>query len=82
VIYPALGNLFIGVLLGSSLGSVVSVFELTGWMEITGSSTYRFFESFLIAGCVYIVLCQVVNVARLMTGHYLFGSQVRARYVR
>lgn len=79
VIYPALGNLFIGALLGSSLASVVSVFDLTGWMEITGDSTYRFFETFVIAGITYIVLCQMVNVARLTVGRYLFGAQPRAR---
>jgi His/Glu/Gln/Arg/opine family amino acid ABC transporter permease subunit len=81
-IYPALGNLFIGVLLGSSLASVVTVFDLSNWMWVTGSTTFRFFETFLVAGFVYIVLCQIVNVARLIVGQRVFGSPLDARQFR
>ncbi len=81
-IYPALGNMFIGVLLGSSLASVVTVFDLSNWMWVTGSTTFRFFETFLVAGFVYIVLCQIVNVARLIVGQRVFGSPLDARQFR
>ena len=81
-IYPALGNMFIGVLLGSSLASVVTVFDLSNWMWVTGSTTFRFFETFLVAGFVYIVLCQIVNVVRLIVGQRVFGSPLDARQFR
>ena len=50
VTYPALGNVFIQVLLGSSLASVVAVSEIADWMQSAGSQTFRFFETFAVAG--------------------------------
>jgi polar amino acid transport system permease protein len=74
VVYPALGNTFIQLLLGSSLASVVAVSEIADWMQNAGSQTFRFFETFAVAGGVYVVLCQCINVARLVVGKYLFRS--------
>lgn len=74
VAYPALGNVFIQVLLGSSLASVVAVSEIADWMQNAGSQTFRFFETFAVAGGVYVVLCQCINVTRVVLGRYLFRS--------
>jgi polar amino acid transport system permease protein len=75
IVYAPLGNVIIQILLGSSLASVVSVAELSDWMQNTGSRTFRFFETFAIAGVVYIVLCQTVNIGRVLTGRMLFRWQ-------
>jgi His/Glu/Gln/Arg/opine family amino acid ABC transporter permease subunit len=74
IAYAPLGNVFIQILLGSSLASVVSVAEVSDWMQNTGSQTFRFFETFAIAGVVYIVMCQIINVGRILTGRLLFRS--------
>jgi polar amino acid transport system permease protein len=74
IAYPALGNTFIQVLLGSSLASAVAVSEIADWMENAGSQTFRFFETFAVAGGVYIVLCQCINLARVIVGRLLFRS--------
>jgi His/Glu/Gln/Arg/opine family amino acid ABC transporter permease subunit len=74
VTYPSLGNIFIQVLLGSSLASVVAVSEIADWMQNAGSQTFRFFETFAVAGGVYILLCQGINIARIVIGKYLFKS--------
>ena len=74
VVYAPLGNVFIQILLGSSLASVVSAPEITDWMENAGSQSFRFFETFAIAGLVYIVLCQLVNLGRIMAGRLLFRT--------
>jgi polar amino acid transport system permease protein len=73
-IYASLGNLFVQVLLGSSLASVVSVNEISDWMQNTGSETFRYFESFAIAGVVYISLCQCVGLGRILLGILLFPN--------
>jgi His/Glu/Gln/Arg/opine family amino acid ABC transporter permease subunit len=74
IIYAPLGNQLIAVVLGSSLASVVAVPELTSWMGTTGSASFRYFETFVVAGFLYVILCQIINLARIVTGHLLFRS--------
>lgn len=76
-VYAPLGNQIIHIILGSSLASVVTVEEVTAWMQNVGSSSFRFFESFTIAALVYVVLCQSVNLLRVLTGWYLFKGEQR-----
>ena len=78
-VYAPLGNQFIAVILASSLASTVAVDEVASWMETVGSTSFRFFETFLVAACVYLVLCQAVNLARLGIGRMLFRSARLAR---
>jgi polar amino acid transport system permease protein len=75
IIYAPLGNQFIAVVLGSSLASVVAVPELTSWMGTTGSASFRF-ETFVVVGLLYVLLCQLINVGRIITGRLLFGAIV------
>ncbi len=79
MIYAPLGNQFITVILASSLASAVAVDEVASWMETTGSTSFRFFETFLVAACVYLVLCQAVNLLRLGVGRMLFRAEAGAR---
>jgi polar amino acid transport system permease protein len=67
IIYPPLGNQFIQVVLGSSLASVVAVNDVASWMQTAGSATFRYIETFLVAGIVYVGLCQAINLARIAT---------------
>jgi polar amino acid transport system permease protein len=71
-IYAPLGNQFIAVILASSLASAVAVEEVTSWMETVGANSFRFFETFVVAAIVYVVLCQTINLARLQIGRMLF----------
>lgn len=74
IIYAPLGNQLIAVVLGSSLASVVAVPELTSWMGTTGSASFRYFETFVVAGFLYVFLCQLINGAKIMTGRLLFRA--------
>ena len=78
-IYAPLGNQVIAVILASSLASAVAVDEVASWMETTGSTSFRFFETFVVAAVVYLVLCQSVNAARILIGRRLFRQPVAAR---
>src|SRR5260370_23537409 len=71
-IYAPLGNQVIAVILASSLASAVAVDEVASWMETVGSTSFRFFETFVVAALVYLVLCQAVNLGRLGIGRVLF----------
>lgn len=44
-------------------------------MEKTGSTSFRLFETFLMVACVYLVLCQAVNLRRLGVGRMLFRAE-------
>ncbi len=74
-IYAPLGNQVIAVILASSLSSAVAVEDVASWMETVGSTSFRFFETFLVAAIVYLVLCQAINLARIGIGRYLFRKE-------
>lgn len=78
-IYAPLGNQVIAVILASSLASAIAVDEVASWMETVGSSSFRFFETFMVAAVVYLVLCQTVNLARIAIGRMLFRTGAVAR---
>jgi ABC-type amino acid transport system permease subunit len=78
-IYAPLGNQIIAVILASSLASAIAVEEVASWMQTVGSSSFRFFESFAVAALVYVVLCQSVNLARILVGRMLFKQGALAR---
>ena len=73
-IYAPLGNQMIAVILASSLASAVAVDEVASWMQTVGSTSFRFFETFVVAAVVYLVLCQSVNLARILIGRRLFAQ--------
>lgn len=76
-IYAPLGNQVIAVILASSLASAVAVEEVASWMQTVGSTSFRFFETFVVAAIVYVVLCQTVNLARIAIGRALFRQVAR-----
>jgi polar amino acid transport system permease protein len=78
-VYAPLGNQVIAVILASSLASAVAVDEVASWMETVGSTSFRFFETFVVAALVYLVLCQAVNLARIGIGRALFRQHAVAR---
>jgi polar amino acid transport system permease protein len=73
IIYAPLGNLFIGIVIGSSLASVIGVEELTNWMHYVGNETFRFLESFFVVGLVYVALAQSINLGRIAIGRILLS---------
>jgi His/Glu/Gln/Arg/opine family amino acid ABC transporter permease subunit len=73
-IYAPLGNQFIAVILASSLASAVAVEDVASWMQTTGATSFRFFETFVVSAVVYLVLCQIVNLARIGVGRWLFAD--------
>ena len=79
IVYAPLGNQFIAVILASSLASVIAVEDVASWMQTIGSTSFRFFETFVVAAVVYLVLCQTVNLGRIAVGRALFKHLRSAR---
>ena len=74
IIYAPLGNLIIGIVLGSSLASVIGVEEVTTGMRRAGDETFRYMESFFAVGVIYLVLAQAINIGRIVTGRWLLSK--------
>ena len=74
IIYAPLGNQFIAIILASSLTSAIAVNEITSWMQTAGAASFRYFETFLVAAVVYLVLSQTVNLLRILVGRMLFPA--------
>ena len=73
-IYAPLGNQFIAIILASSLTSAIAVNEIASWMQTAGAASFRYFETFLVAAVVYLVLSQTVNLLRILVGRMLFPA--------
>ncbi len=73
-IYAPLGNQFIAIILASSLTSAIAVNEIASWMQTAGAASFRYFETFMVAAVVYLVLSQAVNLARIQIGRKLFPA--------
>lgn len=71
IVFPALGNQVISVVLGSSVASVIGVAELTYETLSIGSLTFRYFELFVIAAVFYIVAAQIIALAWRGVGTFL-----------
>lgn len=77
-IYPAMANFFIVILvMGTSIGSLIGVDELTGQAINLSSVNYRWLEYFTIVALMYVVLTFIASVGLALLGRWAF--RVRAR---
>ncbi len=72
VIFPPLGNQFIGIILGSSVASVITVPEITYTALNIGSRSYRDFETFLIIWMIYLAVNILLSALFRLTGRLAF----------
>ncbi len=77
-IYPALANFFIVILvMGTSVGALIGVDELTGQAINLSSVNYRWLEYFTVTAGLYVVLTFVASLGLALVGRWAF--RVRAR---
>jgi polar amino acid transport system permease protein len=65
------------LVLGSSMGAVFSVNELTGTAIDISTETYRWLEMFVLVACIYVVLSFAASLSLALVGRVAF--RVRAR---
>jgi polar amino acid transport system permease protein len=77
-VYPAWVNLFIQILLGSSLLSAISVPELTGTASVINSTTLLSVQVFTIALVIYLILNGCISLLATMVGARVFRPALPA----
>ena len=77
-IYPALANFFIVILvMGTSVGALIGVDELTGTAINLSTVNYRWLEYFTVVAGIYVVLTFIASIGLALLGRWAF--RVRAR---
>jgi len=72
VIYPPLGNQFIGIILFSSLVSVIAVEDLALRGKMIISRNFRSFETYIVVTAMYVVMTLTISAALKLLGRRLF----------
>lgn len=71
-VYPALTSQYVLLMLASSITSQISAEELTAVANRIQSNTFRSFETYIVAGVIYIALSFVVRGAFFAAGQIMF----------
>jgi ABC-type amino acid transport system permease subunit len=72
VIYPPLGNQFVGIILFSSLVSVIAVEDLALRGKMIISRNFRSFETYIVLTVMYVVMTLTISVALKLLGRRMF----------
>ena len=72
VIYPPLGNQFIGIILFSSLVSVIAVEDLALRGKMIISRNFRSFETYIVVTAMYVVMTLAISTALKLLGRRMF----------
>ncbi len=77
-IYPALANTFISILvMGTSMGAILGVDELTGTAINLSSQSYRWIEMFVLVAGIYVVLTFVASLSLALFGRWAFRVKAK-----
>lgn len=77
-IYPAVANFFIVILvMGTSIGAVIGLDELTGTAINLSTVNYRWLEYFSVVAVMYVVLTFVASIGLALLGRWAFRVKAR-----
>src|SRR5919109_889425 len=77
-IYPALANFFVVILvMGTSVGAVIGVDELTGQAINISTENYRWIEMFVVVAGIYVVLTLIASVSLALVGRWVFRVKAK-----
>lgn len=76
-IYPALSNMFIATILGSSLLSVIAVPELTGQTNEISARTFLTIEVYSFSTVIYLLVTLGSSLGLALLGRWLFARASR-----
>jgi len=79
-IYPPLSSFFVWLVLGSSIGALYGVEELTGRAINIATSNLRTIEIFIITAGIYVCLTLLASLSLGLVGRYVF--RVKGRLLR
>jgi polar amino acid transport system permease protein len=76
-LFPSLTNQYILLTLGSSMGGIFGLEELTGRAINVNSQTFRSIEIFVLTAVLYVVVTLLANTLLVLGGRYLFRARMR-----
>jgi polar amino acid transport system permease protein len=77
-IYPALANFFVVILvMGTSVGAVIGVNELTGQAINISTENYRWLEMFIVVAGIYVVLTFIASLSLALVGRWAFRVKAK-----
>ena len=77
-IYPAIANFFIVILvMGTSIGAVIGVDELTGQAINLSTVNYRWLEYFSVIAVMYVVLTFIASIGLALLGRWAFRVKAK-----
>lgn len=76
VLYPALSNKFILMILGSAVGGVFGLEELTGRTINANSETFRAIELFSMAAVIYVALTLLSSIVLAAFGRFVLRVKI------
>jgi polar amino acid transport system permease protein len=77
-IYPALANFFIVILvMGTSVGAVIGVDELTGQAINISTENYRWIEMFVVVAGIYVALTFLASLSLALAGRLAFRVKAK-----
>ncbi|HXQ40253.1 MAG TPA: amino acid ABC transporter permease [Candidatus Udaeobacter sp.] len=77
-IYPALANFFVVILvMGTSVGAVIGVNELTGQAINISTENYRWIEMFVVVAGIYVVLTLIASLSLALVGRWAFRVKAK-----
>lgn len=77
-IYPAMANFFIVILvMGTSVGALIGVDELTGQAINLSSVNYRWLEYFTVIALMYVVLTFIASIGLALLGRWAFRVKAK-----
>ncbi|MCP4328688.1 MAG: amino acid ABC transporter permease [Alphaproteobacteria bacterium] len=77
-IYPAIANFFIVILvMGTSVGAVVGVDELTGETINISTKNYRWLEMFTVTAGLYVILTFIASISLALFGRWAFRVKAK-----
>lgn len=77
-IYPAVANFFIVILvMGTSVGAVIGVDELTGTAINLSTTNYRWLEYFSVTAVMYVILTFIASIGLALLGRWAFRVKAR-----
>jgi polar amino acid transport system permease protein len=77
-VYPALANFFIVVLvMGTSIGALIGLDELTGQAINLSTINYRWLEYFSVVAVLYVILTFIASIGLALFGRWAFRVKAR-----
>ena len=72
IVFLPITNQIVWAMMGTSLGMIIGLQELTGMTTFLQSQTFRPFEFYLVAAVIYLIVAESILITARLTARYSF----------